>query len=361
MNVMIPHKGMASWIAPLALTAAVAALTLKVGPALAHRITAWQGTEMNENAWKANYRERGLPVPQGGPRDGYWGARIGTSIPDPVVGWTLPPLDFPHVLEVAPDGSQTVSSGTGPAGAAASIVIMGGSTAFGAYASDERRTYFGVLSTALANAGVPNRIHVLATGAWKSSQSVPALQRALARGARPSLIVFVNGLNDLTNGSSASTLFGVETKTTDGSDWTMLYNEHDWDARVRLYLENMERATTLAAQAHAGLLLVLQPALFEKHPLSERESDLLEASLEPLGPVEPLVESYERMRRGLAALARRPGVSFVDCSRAFDGDEATTFTDMWHFADPGHAKLAACMQGALERLARDRPEPETTP
>jgi lysophospholipase L1-like esterase len=59
------------------------------------------------------------------------------------------------------------------------------------------------------------------------------------------------------------------------------------------------------------------------------------------------------MKTGLEALAQADGVSFVDCSGVFDAERATTFTDLWHFPDPGHALLADRLAPALlEILSR---------
>lgn len=46
-------------------------------------------------------------------------------------------------------------------------------------------------------------------------------------------------------------------------------------------------------------------------------------------------------------LSRRPHVRFVDASRLFAGERATTFTDLWHFSDPGHEVLAELLAGSL--------------
>ena len=54
-----------------------------------------------------------------------------------------------------------------------------------------------------------------AGGAWKSIQELRAFQLHLQR--QPiDLIVFLNGLNDLTNGATAKTLYGEKIQPADG-------------------------------------------------------------------------------------------------------------------------------------------------
>lgn len=60
-----------------------------------------------------------------------------------------------------------------------------------------------------------------------------------------------------------------------------------------------------------------------------------------------LRESYEGLRAGLRALEARGVLRFVDVSRIFEG-QPTTFVDLWHFADPGHAILADRLAEAIQ-------------
>src|SRR5687767_10855952 len=49
------------------------ALVLRTAYLRLHRPS---GQEVNRLAWEASFLERALPVPEGGPRDGYWGSRM---------------------------------------------------------------------------------------------------------------------------------------------------------------------------------------------------------------------------------------------------------------------------------------------
>jgi hypothetical protein len=100
------------------------------------------------------------------------------------------------------------------------------------------------------------------------------------------------------------------------------------------------------------VLVVLQPSLAERAHPSAIEARLLERSLAPHESAEALRRSYQAMRDGLSALARDGLVVFLDCSRAFDGERATTFTDLWHFSDFGHRLLGTAMAARIAPILR---------
>jgi len=307
----------------------------------------WQGVRLNRLAWEAGFQERGLPVPEQGPRDGYWGARIAKHVTDPVLGWVLPELHIPGLLEVDARGLQYAPA-RGEHGTR--LLIVGASTAFGGYASTIDNTYFSRLAKQLEARGSPVSITVLATGAWKSEQELKAIE-TLGLETDPQVVLLFDGLNDLTNGSNANVRFGLETKTLDGSRWNMLYHEHDYSERVRVYLENMRAVRDLLRARGIQVVFALQPALFEKKTRSALEERLERGSLAALGSEQDLRRSYEELRRGLAALASEEGVYFVDCSRIYDAESATVFTDVWHFSDVGHRILADHLAAQLPPLA----------
>lgn len=327
----------------LVLVGVAALLALLIGYAAAkgarrawRSFVAWQGLRLNQRAWEAGFLERGLPVPEQGPRDGYWGARIARHVTDPTLGWVLPELHVPDLLEVDANGLQYAPS---PGAPGTRLLIVGASTAFGGYASTMGETYFARLARMLAADGRPVAITVLATGAWKSEQEILALE-AKGLATRPEIVLFLNGLNDVTNGSNARVRYGVETKPLDGSRWHPLYHEHDYADRVAVYLANMRIARDRLRQEGIGVVFALQPSLFEKRTRSALEDEVEEGALAALGSEAELRRAYEGIRQGLAALATQPGTHFVDCSRVFDGESATVFTDAWHFSDVGHRLLA---------------------
>jgi lysophospholipase L1-like esterase len=287
------------------------------------------GEELNRMAWEANFRERGLPVPPGGPRDGYWGARMPSQTKDPEIGWYEAEAHLPGLVDEDAAGLQHA----GPANAPRHLLILGGSVAWGAYASSLEATYFARIGHGLAARGLPTRITVLAAGAWTSEHELKALRlRGLA--LEPDVVMILDGLNDLT---------------------LVKLSE---DEIAAAYLDRMREARDLARGRGITVLFVLQPWPLDKCR-SRIENRILELSLD--AAAEGRVRSgYQRIRKGLAEMARDEGTAFIDASNAFATERATTFTDLWHFADPGHALLADRLAPPLgEMLATRRAEPAT--
>jgi hypothetical protein len=105
------------------------------------------------------------------------------------------------------------------------------------------------------------------------------------------------------------------------------------------------------------VLVVLQPSLAERGHPTAIEERLLERSLVPHESAEALRRSYQAMRDGLSALERAGLIAFLDCSRAFDGERATTFTDLWHFAEDGHRLLGTAMAARIAPILRGQGAP----
>jgi hypothetical protein len=308
-----------------------------------------RGQDLNRTAWEASYTERGQPIPKSGPREGFWFARMSPRLPhpDPAIGWRDRPTYFRDLMDIDEDGYQKYIS---PADKKADLVILGASVAFGMNASSIANTYFAVLGAELDEMGTPADIVVVATGVWKSSQELAALKLYLGEEHRPDVIVFLDGLNDLTAGATANTLYFEKTETRDGSAWHPEYHAHDYEDRVKVYLNNMRQAAEVAGQIKSKLLIVLQPSLVEKKDRSRIEEQLLRGSLLKHSSAQALEQSYEQMRQGLSELARSGKVHFLDCSRTFDEEKATTFADLWHFSDFGQKLLGKAMAREIAPL-----------
>ena len=279
------------------------------------------GETLNRLAWEANFGERGLPVPPGGPRDGYWGARMPPQVKDPELGWREAEVHLPGLIEEDSAGLQRL----GPQDAPHHLLILGASVAWGAYASSEEATYFARMARWLAAKGSPTRITVLAAGAWTSDHELRALKRrGLALG--PEAVLILDGMNDLTLGTASE------------------------DERVTAYLERMREARDLVRASGAAVVFALQPSLLKKGR-SRIEDRLLELSLDAAAETR-VRQGYARMRTGLRELARAEGTTFIDCSGVFATEPATTFTDLWHFADPGHELLADYLAPMLLEVFR---------
>ncbi len=305
---------------------------------------------LNRRAWESSFTERGLSVPEAGPRNGYWDARISSKDPHRELRWIEKPQSLPGLLEIDKAGHQHFNS---EAAQKQKVLIFGGSVAMGTYSSAIEKSYFHLLGVELERLSTPVDITVVSACAWKSRQEVTALE-LFGAGMQPDLVVLLNGLNDLTIGSTADSLFNEPVKTRDGSPWTPDYHVHDYQRRTSMYLLNMQRATDWAGRNRVELLLVLQPALFEHHHPSELEELLLKDWLKPHASLEALTDGFERQRLGLLSLQQMSHVHFLDSSRAFDADNKTTFTDMYHFSDPGHEMLAGQLAPVIARILRNR-------
>jgi glutamine synthetase len=93
------------------------------------------------------------------------------------------------------------------------------------------------------------------------------------------------------------------------------------------------------------------------------EETILRESLRPHASGQALNAAYERMRRELTELAAHDHVAFLDASRLFDDQTATTFTDMWHFwrreeplfSGGGYAGLSEMALHAIGGILRHAP------
>jgi len=285
------------------------------------------GKKLNRAAWEASFAERGLPIPSGGPRDGYWGKNMPPWTKDAEIGWHESEVHLRGLVEQDAKGVQRY----GPSAARWHVLIVGGSVAWGAYASSIEETYFARLTRRLTEAGRPVRVTVMAAGAWTSDNELKAFRR---RGvdSDPDVVLFLDGMNDLTQGKGA-----------------------DEDTRVHRYLDHMHEARDVAQTRGIASVFALQPALAGKRHKSPLEVRILELMADKSAFVPT---AYPRMRAELTGLTREAGTYVIDCSDALSAERATTFTDIWHFADPAHRLLSECLtRGLLPVLDSHPPRP----
>jgi len=309
-----------------------------------------RGEDLNKRGWESSYRERKLPVPESGPREGYWGARLGEKVRDERTVWREPEIHLDGLIDIDRQGRQIFRS---RGEKRHRIMILGGSVAFGAIASSISTTYFNILGSELERRGLPVEIIIVAAGAWKSSQELRALESSIEE-LQPDLVVFLNGLNDLTNGSTSKTLYGEPTATADGSLWTVLYHAHDYNQRVTDYLHNMAEAAKITAQSRSEMLIVLQPSLNERSKRTPIEEQLLKFSLDPHSSSAALTDSYDSIRKALSGKEQTGVLHFLDCSKVLDSEKETVFDDMWHFTDFGHRIIGNTMADKIAGILRNK-------
>lgn len=296
-----------------------------VSPLLIKPLAKLKGIGLNSRAWRASYAERHLPVPPG-PREGWWGTSL-EAVHDGALGMILPERHVPGYFEINRWGMQSASGGPQPR---ARLLIIGGSVAAGAYASNLGRTYFHQLAHRLSALGWPVEIVVYATGAWTSANELAAF-RLRGLSLQPDYVIFLNGMNDLT-----------------------LYKDWPEEKRVEQYLNHMREARDLALSHHINVVFAPQPFLPEKMVKSGYEVLIL---AESYPHADRLIKAHDEMIRGLQAMTIPGKVYLEDCSGVFDRQKHTVFADIWHFSDIGHAILARKLAQDLARilLSKNRP------
>src|SRR5262249_7948993 len=192
-------------------------------------------------------------------------------------------------------------------------------------------TYFVQMLTLLEARGYPVELTVDAAGAWTSFNETAAYRLDVAP-LHPDVVVFLNGLNDLTQNKPEITRNPVKS-----------------------YIQNMSEALELSHRNGVRMVVVLQPLLADKRFTTPLERRILQF---PVNAVDRLpakgaawpqryVEAFQIYRQHLERMAARRGMSFVDCPDALSDERATPFADFWHFADPGHRLLARCIAEGL--------------
>lgn len=193
----------------------------------------------------------------------------------------------------------------------------------------------------------PVRVTVLAAGAWDSEIELRAL-RLRGLGLAPDLVVFLTGLNDLTGSASRRRRrIGLP--------------EVPPEERVARFVANMDEARTLALERGVPVLFCLQPLILQKRRKTEIEERVLELTWAGSLTAASLERSHAAMRRSLLKVCAAEGARCADLSGIFDDQRETTFTDAWHFTDPGHRILAKALSARIAPLltsARRQPLPK---
>ncbi|MFA5356731.1 MAG: SGNH/GDSL hydrolase family protein [Candidatus Omnitrophota bacterium] len=340
-----------------------------------------EGKALNMLAWESSYTERGLPIPPKGPREGYWGSRIGQKKADPYTGTIEPFVKVPGLLDITDKGYQI--AGEEGARAKCRVLIVGASVAFGAYSSDIQHTYFSRIREHLEDEGHSVVLYILASGGWTSNEEMAAL-RNYGLDIKPDIVVFVNGLNDLVivkdAGSFPLRLQAINRtiyRPLNGSNTIRLIRSlKDYRAVINFYrrgiirsshpplrpggrsgvenyLANMAEAKKLAGAHGFKVIYILQPFILEKQRPSFLEKKILNVHSRRFHFWE-LREDFIRAREGLSSLSDGKTSFFYDCSNALSGERETTFADIWHFSDRGHELFSECSKRAILDAIRDR-------
>lgn len=273
------------------------------------------GYKLRETAWESSFTERGLNVPPGGPREGIWGEGV-TPLKCAVSDCNFRKL-VPGIIELDDDGLQTAGKSEDPY---PHILIVGGSVAWGAGASDIANTYFSQLYGMLKNEYPDTEISVLAAYGSTSNTDLSSFVRK-GLDAKPDVVVFINGLNDLT--------VKGQLRQTDASD----------------YILNMKTAALIAERNGIPTIIVRQPFPGGKKFKTDLEKRIMELSNKDYEKV--ITPLYKHIGKVLEGMAKAGEIYYIDAAYCFDDETATTFNDQWHFSDPGHKLLAERIHAGL--------------
>ncbi|OAN55065.1 SGNH/GDSL hydrolase family protein [Magnetospirillum moscoviense] len=107
---------------------------------------------------------------------------------------------------------------------------------------------------------------------------------------------------------------------------------------VNTYLRNVAMMKSVILGAGSRLLVVLQPTLYLKHPMSAEETDMIWTHFHHT--VNFVVQGYSRAWDGLTRLEdRRAGFDVMNADSVFQGVDWTAFTDYVHPTPQGNLLL----------------------
>jgi lysophospholipase L1-like esterase len=234
-----------------------------------------------------------------------------------------PETHIPGMVEIDKNGRQYAWSDPHPN---ESLLIIGGSVAFGAYASSERQTYFHKLALLLGHLHHRVKIIVQATGGWTSANELAAFKK-LGLPLKPNYVLILDGMNDM-----------------------ILDKDKPEERRVRDYLDRMRELRDMAVARGIIVIFAPQPYLPEKANKTALEVIIVNESYHPLNR---LNSAWEELRQGVQALTIPGKVYVVDCSGIFDHARRTIFTDIWHFTDIGQSRLARILAQGLDPILKE--------
>ncbi len=285
------------------------------------------GNRLRIKAWNESFKERGIDVPKSGPRDGKNGNRI---TPNRCMVTECSHIqNIPGIIEIDESGFQNTGK---KEDASPDILIIGGSVAWGAAASDIENTYYTKLYNLLKTQYPNTGISVLAGAGSTSGKDLFAFVNKVLH-HKPDIVIFLNGLNDIT----------VNEPTI---------------KRAGDYLLTMKTAAKIAEQNGIEMVVVRQPYPGNKKIKTELEKIILELSHEDFEKtMNPL---YNYIGAGLQKISEQEEIYYIDAGGCFDDESATTFSDLWHFSDPGQELLAGCIyEGLLPVLEDFYPESQS--
>jgi lysophospholipase L1-like esterase len=260
-----------------------------------------------------------------------------------------------------------------PAKGAKTIFVFGGSTVWG-WGSRDEKTIPSLLGGALVRAGMPVAVRNYGQNAYVSSQEVAALVGELRGGARPDVVVFLDGLNDveaafLAEGGDATferrflrrsgaalqsdTRWDLVRAFLSGSALARLFawgggrppsketGEAAADRVARRYLANVELVRALAPRYRFTPVFFWQPVIARKRRLTDAEKET-----QDLGDYEPEMKPvFDLLSRRIGRAARDERVH--DIGELFSEESRAVYTDGEHYTEAANAVIAENMSAVV--------------
>lgn len=283
------------------------------------------GKALNENAWVSSYIERDMPVPAE-PREGYWGTKLRGKMSwnKELNGFFVKDLYLKDFVEIDNFGAQTIGANEYDI----HLMILGGSVAWGAYASTLELTYFKVLYNKLKKKNIRVKITNHAVGSLTSEGELKLLKANLKR-VSPNFVLMLNGLNDLT-------------ATTDPKE----------DVNTK-YIERMKEVKEIVREQNIKVIFAPQPFSPFKNIKSKWEKRILELPIKhwekqtEINWLDIYKKQYPDLIKRLKSIVNEGHTSFLNLSDIYDQEDKTIFSDFWHFSDIGHRILGEKLSYSL--------------
>ncbi len=263
------------------------------------------------------------------------------------------------------------------------VLVLGGSAAFGMYASGDDRTFPAVLERLLGEQGRTGEVLNAGRPSYESAQELILLATAAVDYA-PDVVLVHDGWNDLYGSARErpdrepvpGLFLEIDQVLAEGRRGCMtdalrcsafgrflegriarlrkrlsgpgdgprpaFDTLHDHPAALPRYRRNLRAICRLASAYGATVVLTAQPELFQrKGPVPEAERAIREREAKDAPGYDRLgLERYPGFVRAAEEVAREEGALFVDLTTAFDSVADAVFVDQVHLNDRGQEVVA---------------------
>jgi len=260
------------------------------------------------------------------------------------------------------------------------IVIVGASTAFGGMSTSDEKTFYKVLERNLnKNLSKDNRRYEVICGAmpsYNSMQELILIEMKILK-MEPDMVIILDGFNDAINYLARDSRAGYPDMFKDLEKYTNTkaffkmrlrkiriirkimehyekkeaMSQKAFDpAVVEFYGDNLDIMCHLLKSYSIAPVLVTQPAIHYKQPLSQPENDY--AKDDSLMSRKGFIELYDALAKAAQGVAIKNNVPYVDARYIYNGNNETLFTDDCHLNDRAQEMLA----GALTKTVSEKIE-----